>query len=191
MRISLAFVAVFLAATIFGAVPTVADDDAPPPPPPEEPKETIKPAAKTEDPVPEKEVEKTQPVPEQKQEVKQETEPEVKQEPEPEVKKQEPEPEVKKQEPEPEVKQEQKPKVQRRRRRRRPKNKEPMTAGQRRRLAQRIARGAQPHTDETLDKVDDLKAAIKAARPSKYKLNLQTELKKLQRDYYHPHHDEL
>ena len=83
------------------------------------------------------------------------------------------------------------PQPRRRHPRHRRKNRADMTAGETRRLAQRIARGAKPHTDETLYKEDDLKAAIKAARPSKYKLNLQSELKKLQRDYYHPHHDEL
>ena len=51
------------------------------------------------------------------------------------------------------------------------------------------AQGASPHTDESLKQIADLKAAIKAAKPSKYKLNLQAELRHLEAEYYH--HEEL
>ena len=67
---------------------------------------------------------------------------------------------------------------------------EPGSAGQARYLAQMENQGLKPHTKDTLQKLADLKAAIKAASPGKYKIGLQLDLRILRNEYYH-HHDEL
>ena len=74
---------------------------------------------------------------------------------------------------------------------RRPRSRGKGPSGRKRYQEHMKAQGALPHSAESLKQIADLKAAIKAAKPSKYKLNLQTELKKLERDHYHPPHDEL
>ena len=48
---------------------------------------------------------------------------------------------------------------------------------------------AVPHTVWSLKQIAELKAAIKAAKPGKYKINLQSELRHLEAKYYH--HEEL